>query len=193
MASFLQELQRLEQEALLLNVIGLCHGQSHVEKRVLVRVLIVFSFKDLLIREYLRLGWRELTSLLQGLLKVLERSLVLRQRLALGKIHLLCEFSREIFCQVPWGIFGEVDALCYQQILSLSLHDCHLLAKFHLTPVKVHEDVDVEGVDDLVGFAEELLALQRSSASVFATPFGHIDASLKQIFISQLLFACLDL
>lgn len=57
LSRLLEEIKRLKQKTFLFYVVRLCHGQSHIEQSVLVRVLIVLSLKDLFEREDLWLRW----------------------------------------------------------------------------------------------------------------------------------------
>jgi len=73
--------------------------------------------------------------------------------------------------------------LCLQEILGLLLDNAHLPAKLDLASIKVHEDVDVESVDDLVGLTEELSVLQRVSRTGLALPLSDVDVSFEQVFV----------
>ena len=87
----LKEFKRLQEEALLLDGVALGHREGHVEKSVLVGILVVILLKDLLVGKDLGLWWRELSRLLKSLLQCFKRTLVLGKRLALGNAHLFCK------------------------------------------------------------------------------------------------------
>ena len=54
-----------------------------------------------------------------------------------------------------------------------------LLSKLDFAPVEVQEDVNVKGVADLVGFAEELLVAVVGPSFVLQLPLGTISIKLK--------------
>lgn len=69
----------------------------------------------------------------------------------------------------------------------------HLLAELDFAAVEVHEDVHVEGVNDLVCLAKEFLVRQGCPRLVLDLPLGDVDFSLKQVLVAELFRAGLYL
>lgn len=105
----------------------------------------------------------------------------------------MSQLPREVLRHVPRSIFGEVDALSFEQVLRLPFDHTELLAKLDLTPVEIQEDIHVKSVADLLGLAEELLVAVVGPSILLELPFVEIDVSLEKIFVTELLDALLDL
>lgn len=55
-------------------------------------------------------------------------------------------------------MFTQIYALSRQHLVSLIFDHIHFFTKFDFASVQIHQDVNVQGVHDLVLFREELLS-----------------------------------
>lgn len=108
-------------------------------------------------------------------------------------IHLCGESGGQVLCHVAGRVLAQVNALFSQHLVCLILHNVHLFSELDLATVEVHEDVDVESMQNLVLLREELLAFEILSFLILSMPSLLVDLPLEQVLVLELKFTGFNL
>ena len=118
------------------------------------------------------------------MLELFESNFASSQGLArLFHVHFSAKGCCKVLSEISWRVLSKINSLSCEHFVSLIFDNIHLFAKFDLTAVQVHQDINVECMHDLVLLGEELLAVKLLLFVVLGVPDLTVDLLVEKVFV----------